>query len=206
MTLLIVVWLLHTLALMVPGANFVLISYLAASGRKLAAVYAAFGIALGALIWASTAALGLSALFLAFPQIRLGVQIAGGLYLLYLAVLLWRAKVGGSSEESGSALTKAFFRGLVVNLSNPKSVLFFASIFSTTLASAEVDSGLLFSAVLLLFVNGLLWHLLLAFAFSHPKIRYVFMKFEAFFSKIAGALFGALGGALLINSVREMRS
>jgi len=86
------IWLLHVAALLTPGANVLLVSQLAASGHRRSASYAALGVAIGAAIWSSSAVLGVSALFAAFPAARLFLQVAGATYLLYVASRLWRSR------------------------------------------------------------------------------------------------------------------
>src|SRR5450830_1597718 len=91
LTTLITIWILHVAALATPGANVLLVSQLAASDRAQSAVFAALGVTLGALVWASSAVLGVHAIFQAFPGLRLALQIAGGVYLLVVASRLWRS-------------------------------------------------------------------------------------------------------------------
>jgi len=120
--------LLHWLVLITPGANVLLVSQLAASSHRRSALYASLGISFVAVIWALLAILGVNALFAAHPSVRLALQIAGALYLSYVAVRLWRS--GASSTESPAVHLQAWaaFRlGFITNLLNPKSGLFFSS-------------------------------------------------------------------------------
>ena len=55
---LIMVWVLHIAALVTPGANVLLVTHLAANGDRRAAMWAAAGITLGAVIWSTAAVLG----------------------------------------------------------------------------------------------------------------------------------------------------
>ena len=82
------IWILHFAAMLTPGANTLLVSQLAASGDSKGAAYAAVGIGIGALIWSTAAVLGISALFAAFPAMRLVLQVTGATYLLYIAYRL----------------------------------------------------------------------------------------------------------------------
>ena len=96
-------------------------------------------------IWALQAILGVNALFAAHPTARLALQVAGALYLGYVAVRLWRS--GASASESLPVHLQAWaaFRlGFITNLLNPKSALFFGSVFATALP-AEHWPGIPFS-------------------------------------------------------------
>lgn len=63
-------------------------------------------------------------------QIALG--IFGGAYLLYLAFLLFRAKANNinfdSTKVAESSAESTYLKGLLINLSNPKAIIFFSAI------------------------------------------------------------------------------
>jgi threonine efflux protein len=198
------IWLLHAAALLTPGANVLLVSHLAASGNRHGATYAAVGVALGAGIWSSAAVLGISALFAAFPAARLSLQIAGGVYLLYVALRLWRSRDGGASRSRSQPATRAVRAGLLTNLSNPKSALFFGSVFSTALP-AQPGAWVLVGAVALVVINALCWHLLLAFLFSSKAMQAGYAAQRSLFARVAGAVVGSLGLSLLVASLGEAR-
>ena len=198
------IWLLHVAALLTPGANVLLVSHLAASGNRRSASYAAVGVAIGAAIWSSAAVLGVSALFAAFPAARLCLQVAGALYLLYVASRLWRSRAPAASDANSLAATRAVRAGLLTNLSNPKSALFFGSVFSTALP-AHPSNAMLAAAVALIVVNALGWHLLLAFLFSRQTVQAGYAARREAFSRVAGTVVGTLGLSLLLASLREAR-
>lgn len=199
------IWLLHSLALITPGVNVLLVSHLAASGRVTTAAFASIGIATGAAIWATAAVLGINTLFEALPRIRLVIQFIGVLYLLYIATLLWKAKAPLPSENIPAiSIWRAFRRGLLVNLTNPKAALFYGGIFSATLP-LNPSALFLVSAILLLVINCLCWHLLLSFVFSKNKIQVLYSKYAKSFNKVAGTIFGTLGVYLFIATIREAR-
>src|SRR6185295_5947739 len=91
--------LLNWVALVTPGANVLVVSNLAASGFRQAAVFAALGVTVVACIWSSLAVLGVSAIFAAHPYLRIGVQVAGGLYLLSVALRLWRTSTASTGNQ-----------------------------------------------------------------------------------------------------------
>jgi len=200
----ITIWLLHVAALLTPGANVLLVSHLAASGNRRSASYAALGVTVGAVIWSSAAVLGVSALFAAFPAARLLLQVAGAVYLLYVASRLWRSRAPAASTSGPLAVGRAFRAGLLTNLSNPKSALFFGSVFSAALPAGP-SVTVLAAAVALVVLNALCWHLLLAFLFSRKVVQAGYAAQRGLFARLAGAVVGALGVSLLVASVREAR-
>ncbi len=204
LAVLVTIWLLHVAALVVPGANVLLVSHLAASGNRRSASFAALGVAIGALLWSGAAVLGVSALFAVFPAARLFLQVAGAVYLLYVASRLWRSRAPQDGTSQPLTASRALRAGFLTNMSNPKSALFFGSVFSAALP-AEHGTALLAAAVAVVVVNALCWHLLLAFVFSRKRVQAGYAAKRELFARLSGALLGALGLTLLVTSLREAR-
>ena len=206
LTSLVAIAVLHWVVLVTPGANVLVVSQLAASGHRRAACFAALGVTVVAVVWASLAVLGVHAVFAAHPQLRAMLQVAGGLYLCYVAVRLWRS--GVAAQQVGHVELAAFaaFRlGFLTNILNPKSALFFGSVFATALP-AEPAEPLVAAAVAVVFVNALVWHLFLALAFSQPGIQAAYARQRRTLSRVASALVGAFGIRLLLSTLAEARA
>jgi threonine efflux protein len=200
------VMILHWVVLVTPGANVLLISQLAAGGDKRGAIYASLGVCTVAFVWAALAILGLNAIFTAVPQLRIAVQIAGGMYLIYVAVRLWRSGTATDSKATQSLKAWPAFRmGFLTNITNPKSALFFGSVFATALPP-EPGAIILMAAVALIVFNALVWHFFLALAFSHPRVQAGYARQRATLNRIASAIVGALGARLLTGSLNEARA
>lgn len=113
--------------LVIPGpAVFYILSRAIGQGRK-AGVVSAAGIATGTLVHATAAALGLSAILVSSARAFHVVQFAGALYLVFLGVraLLSRDVVEVSTAAAPHSLSRVFVQGVLVNLLNPKTALFF---------------------------------------------------------------------------------
>lgn len=201
------IWALHVAVLLIPGANVLLIAHLGASAGRRSAVWAALGVCAITLFWSSSAVLGVHALFELFPTARRVLQAAGALYLLYIAWRLWRsgsATARASGPAPAMADGRAFRLGMLTNLSNPKSALFFGSVFSTALPP-HPGAAVLAGAVALVVVNALAWHLLLAVLASAPQVQAGYAAQQGRLSRAAGAIVGAFGLSLLAATVREAR-
>ena len=197
------IWILHVAAMLSPGPNVLLVSQLAASDRARSAVFAALGVTFGAALWATCAVLGVNVVFVAFPGLRLALQVAGGVYLLYVAIRLWQssgaALVGRASPVSSWA---TFRRGFLTNITNPKVALFFGSMFATSFPAAP-SPILQASAVAMVVLNALCWHTLLAYLFSRERVRAAYSRTRRIANRIASVTMGALGLNLLVASLRE---
>jgi threonine/homoserine/homoserine lactone efflux protein len=94
------------------------------SGRR-AAMAANFGIAAGGLVHTLLAALGLGALVAAHPAAFEAIRWLGVGYLLWLALAALRAGPGALQPSRDTFPTgKIFVQALIVNLMNPKVILF----------------------------------------------------------------------------------
>jgi threonine efflux protein len=197
--------LLHWVALLSPGPNTFVVSNLAASGSRQSAACAAVGIAVVAGIWSTLAALGVNAIFGAHQAVRSTVQIVGGFYLLYLGVRFWRSStVNVESLQLRLSPLAAFRIGLITNLTNPKSVFFFSSVFATALPS-NPSALLAISAVAMSVANALVWHMMLALAFSHRQVQETYARSRKAIGRTAGLVIGAFGLRLLVTAVGQLR-
>jgi threonine/homoserine/homoserine lactone efflux protein len=94
------------------------------SGRR-SAMAANVGIAMGGMVHTLLAALGLGALVAAHPQAFEAIRWLGVGYLLWLAVGALRASpFAGEAKVTPTSAGRAFWQGLLVNLLNPKVILF----------------------------------------------------------------------------------
>ncbi len=201
---------LHWSVLLVPGFNFLLIGQLAAAGRHSAAMAAVAGMTVATLMWALLAVAGVGLVFTAHPSLRLLAQIAGGIYLIYLAFKMWRAaQKFTSASASDAALVllpfAAFRAGFVTSALNPKIALFYGSVFATALPANPPDT-LVFLAVVLVFVNSLVWHCSLALALSMPVIQSAYLRHSRVVSKVSGLMVAGMGVKLIVSTLQEVRS
>jgi homoserine/homoserine lactone efflux protein len=75
-------------------------------------------------------AVGLGAILLASETMFSAVKWAGVAYLIYLGVQTWRAPVRAFEDTPDSATTarEVFLHGFLVNITNPKGIIFFVAI------------------------------------------------------------------------------
>jgi threonine/homoserine/homoserine lactone efflux protein len=113
--------------LAIPGpAVFYILSRTIGHGR-LAGVVSAAGIAVGTLFHVAAAVLGLSALLASSARAFSVVKYLGAAYLVLLGVrvLLRRDSPEIAVSENDLSLRRIFAQGVLVNLLNPKTALFF---------------------------------------------------------------------------------
>jgi threonine/homoserine/homoserine lactone efflux protein len=108
-----------------PGADMMFCLGQGLKSGRGAAMAANAGIAVGGMVHTLLAALGLGALVAAHPAAFEAIRWLGVGYLLWLAVGALRSSpfAREATVEPGSAV-RAFWQGLMVNLLNPKVILF----------------------------------------------------------------------------------
>lgn len=117
-----------TIAMIVPGPDMLFVMACGAKGGPRAGILATAGVAVSEAIHVTVAAAGLTAVFLAVPTLFTLVRVLGAGYLVYLGVQAIRHRGSGlrSDPANSTDLTgrRAFSRGLMTNLLNPKMVTF----------------------------------------------------------------------------------
>ncbi|CAL1690029.1 hypothetical protein MMB232_00149 [Brevundimonas subvibrioides] len=122
-----------TVLAVTPGpANLFSVATGMERGRR-AALIAVLGMNAATLVWFAAAALGLGALVAAFPDVFRIIAIGGALYVAWLGVSALR---GAFRPPAPPAATEgrihprrpAFVDGFLVQLANPKIVLFFSAV------------------------------------------------------------------------------
>ena len=111
-----------------PGADMALFLSRTLAGGRGQGFAAQAGANAGLVVHTFAAALGLSALLAASAEAYQAVKIAGAVYLLWLAYGAIRHGTALKLEGGpGGRSRGAFLNGLLINLTNPKIVLFFVT-------------------------------------------------------------------------------
>jgi len=160
--------------------------------------FLAMGIGLGAVIWAALALSGLAALFKIAPALLWAFKIIGGLYLIWMAVQMWRHAAEPLPDTTGqpprSALS-AFRLGLVTQLSNPKPAVVLSAIFIGTVPP-NTPLWVLVSLLTFLFTVETLWNTIVARVFSLPATRRAYVGAKSAMDRSFGGLLALLGAKI----------
>lgn len=165
-------------------------------GRR-AGLFAVLGLGVMAAGWTLMALLGLEAVFALFPWAYTVLRIGGALYLIYIAYQTWRLARQPMAEAPPSA-QRAFLGGVLINLANPKAVLFAAAVLVVIFPQglSPVEQGLIvLNHVLAEAVMGTALALLL----STRKVSDGYLRAKPVLDRIAAGVMGLLGLRLLMN-------
>ena len=140
---------------LIPGTGVVYTMSTGLTQKSRASIFAAIGCTLGILPHLAASFLGLSAIMHLGAKVFLVIKYAGCLYLLYLAVKTW--KYAGQTQlsacESKKNLLGIVWKGILVNILNPKLTLFFLSFLPQFIPADTTDASeamLILSAIFML--------------------------------------------------------
>jgi threonine/homoserine/homoserine lactone efflux protein len=144
-----------------PGPSMLYVLSRTVGQSRSAGFASAFGLCLGGILLAVSTAVGLGALFNNFKGLVLALQYLGAAYLVWLGVGMIRearASAGMSLAASAIArrpLASIMWQGVLVELLNPKTVLFFA-LFLPPFVALEPGAGVDGNVTLQLLLLGIL--------------------------------------------------
>jgi threonine/homoserine/homoserine lactone efflux protein len=120
--------------IIVPGPSVLFTLARGVAWGRAVAVFTVLGNTLGTFTCSVIIAVGLGPLLADSKPLSIVLQLAGGLYLLWLGVSAYRhrhahAKAMTDREETRPSNARVVRQGYVVGLLNPKSLVFFAAVF-----------------------------------------------------------------------------
>jgi len=184
-----------------PGPNFALISRLAISGAARAAHGATLGLALAATLYAVLSMTGLAMVLSRIGWLTESVQVAGGLFLIYLGFQSWLRPNASKPRSLVLSSDDTFARGLrlgvLINLSNPKAIAFFVSLYAVAIPA---DTGLCTKTAILLIGFGLeiLWYGIVVAILSTGPTRALYNRFGVWFERTLGTVLVLFGIQLIV--------
>lgn len=190
-----------TIGAMSPGPSFLFVARTSMAASRRSGFAAAAGMGVGGLVYAVLALLGLKAVFASLPWLYSLVKLGGGAYLLYIGVRMWRGANdpldAPPAEAAGqSTAGRAFVMAAATQLSNPKTAVFYGSIFAALLPPSP---GLLFTVILPLAVLAIeiSWYSIVALVLSAAGPRTVYLRARLAIDRTAGTVMGLLGVKLI---------
>ena len=193
--------------LIVPGpAVLYIVARGIVQGRR-SALVSALGIQVGGLCHVFAATLGVSAILVSSAAAFTVVKYAGAAYLVYLGLrtLLARQRPRQAVDAAPAPLRRVFVQGVVVNLLNPKTALFFFAFLPQFVDATRGSVGaqiVLLGSILV--VLGTLSDLAYALAAgsvggwlrANPK----FLRAQRY---LAGSVYLGLGAATALRGARQ---
>lgn len=192
---------------MVVGAMVPSMSVLTVSARSAAlgfahGVFTAVGIVLGDVVFILIAIYGLSVLAVWLDSRFVLIQYLGGVYLIWLGIMLWRSrpKTEGEEKQSNSSLLESFLTGLLITLGDQKAIWFYLGFFPALLDLTRLsflDTGIIV-AIAVIAVGGSK----LVYAYMAYRTGRIFKasRVTNLLNRIAGSVMIAVGSFVIIRT------
>ncbi len=185
-----------------PGVDTAMVLRSAVGTGKRSAMFAAFGIGIGCLVWGALVSVGLGALIAASPLAFGVLKWIGAAYLVWLGIgLILRPRTG--IGEGGEAVSRdawtAMRRGLLTNLLNPKVGVFYVTFLPQFVPAGVSVAGFSFLLAVIHVLLGLIWFALLIAA-TVPLGRWLARpRVVRGMDRLTGGLFLAFGVKLALT-------
>jgi len=193
-------------AYLIPGPDLAVILRQATRTLR-SGLLAAVGAQSGLCVHMLLAVVGLSAVLARHPDALITIRIIGGLYLVWLgASLAWKARnlmaAPRDEDESTRADTVrgAFMQGFLTNVTNPKAILFFASVLPQFISPEASIAGqtLLLGAIDVVF-GFLPWTVVIVLGDRLGR-RMSSLRFQAWRDRATGTALAGVGCTVLATT------
>jgi len=181
-----------------PGPSFVLVAKTSLSEGRAVGIGSALGMGLAGALYALLAVLGLAAALTRFPDLFTVIRFLGGAYLAYIAVGMF-VHAKNPLPSSATVVTKprsGLMQGAITQLSNPKTVVFYSSVFAALMPS-QPDLWLLVALPLAMGLIETGWYVLVATFFASESAAALYEQRKTAIDRTAGAVMLLLAGKLL---------
>lgn len=182
------VTLIHFLALISPGPDFIMTVKNSLSYSRKTWIYTAIWLSFGMLIHIFYCIAGLALIISKSIIIFNIIKLLGAGYLIYIGLKSVFAKssnidVSDIKQKVDISSFEAIKMWFLTNVLNPKATLFFLSLF-TFVVSPWTSKIILVIMSIIMVINTILWFSLVSIFFTHKKVRNIFDKFQWIFNKI----------------------
>lgn len=196
------------IGLISPGPDFFYVCRKAMADSRRNALFATLGITLGVGFWSLIVLFGLAFLNRTLPSFQYYLMIAGGSYLAYNGLQMLQIKKSAKIEEKAAQNEKTsawreMLGGLMINLSNPKIVIFFSSVLAGYVSNLSALNDILLVLAILM-GSALVWFAIVAMLFSQKKVRRFYTEYNRYLDNFAGAVFMLFGLTLIYEGIESL--
>lgn len=195
---------------MSPGPSFVMVLRTSIALSRRDGLAAAIGMGLGGTFFGTLALLGLTAVLAQVEWLYMVLKLAGGAYLIYLAIRIWRGArepifIPETAAFRSKTLRRSFSVALMTQLSNPKTAVAYASIFAALLPP-QVPTWMILILPPLIFLIETSWYAVVTFVFSSRRPRAAYVRAKAWIDRVTALVIGGLGLRLIYETAKAHRA
>jgi threonine efflux protein len=185
-----------------PGADFVMVTRNSILHSRLAGLYSSLGVSLAIWVHVSYSIAGLAVIISNSIVLFSIIKYFGAAYLIYLG---WKTfysnqELGGCSKAEGKALSNvsAFKIGFATNVLNPKTTIFFLSIFTQVINSQTTLSLQIFYGAIISTAH-LIWFSIVAIFLSQPLFLRKLNEYKTVIEKCVGSALFVFGLKIAVS-------
>jgi len=186
-----------------PGADFVMVTRNSIFYSRSAGLYSAFGVSMAIWVHVAYSIAGLAIIISSSIVLFSIIKYLGAAYLIYIGWKTFTSKAMMDIENDGDKKSlgnfQAFKIGFITNVLNPKTTIFFLSIF-TQLVTLETPVWLQLVYGLIISFAHLVWFGIISFALTHPVLLKKFQATKHIIEKVVGTVLMAFGLKVAISS------
>jgi len=196
--------LVHLLAAMSPGPDFILVTRNSLAYSRKSGIYTALGLAFGICVHVTYSLVGIGFIIAQSVLLFSILKLIGAGYLIFIGYKALKALRQTKTTENRLReihleKNKALRMGFLTNVTNPKVTLFFLSVFTLVInPTTPLYIKLIMGTEMA--VATFLWFSLVATVVSHPAIRNKIRNVQHYAEKGMGVLLIALGVRLALSS------
>lgn len=187
----------HLLAVISPGPDFVMITRNSLLYSRKTGMYSAVGLGLGILVHVVYSLVGIGLLISQSVILFNTIKYVGAAYLIYIGFKSLTSKseklhVAQGETKKDISVGKAIQIGFLTNVLNPKVTLFFLSLFTLVISPQTPLTIKIVMGVEMVGVT-ILWFAFVAYLFSHHLIKSRVNKIQEYTGKFIGVILIGLG-------------
>ncbi|MBI2011271.1 LysE family transporter [Candidatus Daviesbacteria bacterium] len=198
--------LIHLLAVMSPGPDFIMITRNSLVYSRKTGVYSAIGLGLGILVHVTYSLVGIGLLISQSIVLFNFIKYLGAAYLIYIGYKSLTAKssklaLDDQNKKEDISKLAAIRMGFLTNVTNPKVTLFFLSLFTLVINPDTPLFVKLFMGLEMAVVTSA-WFILVAYFISHDLVKSRLNKIQHHAERFIGIVLIALGIKVALSSAK----
>jgi len=186
-----------------PGQDFAMVTRSALVFSRKAAVLSALGIFFGIWVHVTYSLAGIAIVISKTPMLYNSIKYAGASYLLYLGIkgLLSKKEITANNQKDNNGISNftAFRNGFLSNALNPKTTLFFLSIF-TQVIDKDTPLAIQFFYGVIIAIAHLVWFIIVAYFFSSKSFVKRFSAKKVIMERMMGGILVLFSAKIFIGS------
>lgn len=197
--------LVHLLAVMSPGPDFVMVTRNSLVYSRKTGIYSAIGLGFGIMVHIIYSLIGIGIIISQSILLFTVIKLLGAGYLIYLGYKSLTSKNTHidihTNVKKDISKWKAIRIGFLTNVLNPKATLFFLSLFTLVISPQTPLSVKLIMGVEMSVATAL-WFALVAFLISHHLVKSRLSKTQKYAEKFIGVVLIGLGIKVALSTTK----